>query len=41
VSLGEVVGNRVVVRDGLQRGEPVVVSGATIVQDGRPVRVVP
>lgn len=41
VTLGEVVGNRVVVRDGLSRGEPVVVSGATIVQDGRPVRVTP
>jgi multidrug efflux system membrane fusion protein len=41
VDLGEVIGNRVVVRDGLRRGEAVVVSGATIVQDGRPVRVVP
>ena len=41
ITLGEVIGNRVVVRDGLSPGERVVVSGATIVHDGRPVRVVP
>lgn len=41
VKLGEVVGNRIVVTSGLTAGERIVVSGATIVADGDPVRVIP
>lgn len=41
VALGEVRGDRVAVREGVQKGERVVVSGATVVTDGQPVRVVP
>jgi multidrug efflux system membrane fusion protein len=40
VRLGEVSGNRIAVRDGLQPGERVVVRGATIVTDGQTVRVI-
>lgn len=39
VQLGEVSGNRIAVRDGLQPGERVVVRGATIVTDGQVVRI--
>jgi RND family efflux transporter MFP subunit len=41
VVLGDVLGNRVVVRDGLRIGEPVIVSGATIVTDGQVVKALP
>jgi RND family efflux transporter MFP subunit len=41
VKLGEVVGNRIVVTSGLTAGERVVVTGATIVNDGDRVRVIP
>jgi multidrug efflux system membrane fusion protein len=41
VTLGDVVGNSVVVHDGLQGGETVIVRGATLVIDGTTVRVIP
>jgi multidrug efflux system membrane fusion protein len=41
VQLGEVSGNLIAVREGLQPGEQVVVRGATIVTDGQAVRVTP
>jgi RND family efflux transporter MFP subunit len=41
VALGDVVGDRVLVRDGLKEGERVIVSGATVVADGQGVRVLP
>jgi multidrug efflux system membrane fusion protein len=41
VRFGEVRGNLIAVRDGLQPGERVIVRGATIVTDGLPVRVTP
>jgi hypothetical protein len=41
VTLGEVNGNQIAVRQGLQRGERVIVRGATIVADGQTVRVMP
>jgi RND family efflux transporter MFP subunit len=41
VTLGDVLGNRVTVRDGVKAGERVVVSGATVVADGDRVRIVP
>jgi RND family efflux transporter MFP subunit len=41
VVLGEVLGNRIVVREGLRLGERVVVSGATIVTDGQVVKALP
>lgn len=41
VALGDVLGNRIVVRDGLRDGERVIVSGATLAVDGQPVRIVP
>jgi RND family efflux transporter MFP subunit len=41
VSLGQVSGNLIAVREGLARGERVVVRGATIVADGQAVRVTP
>src|SRR5262245_3573 len=41
VSLGEVSGNLIAVRNGLKPGERVIVRGATIVADGQPVRVIP
>ena len=40
VTLGEMVGNRVAVRSGLQPGDRVVVTGATLVVDGAPVALV-
>jgi multidrug efflux system membrane fusion protein len=41
IQLGEVSGNQIAVRDGLARGEQVIVRGATIVADGSPVRIIP
>jgi multidrug efflux system membrane fusion protein len=41
VTLGEVSGDMIAVRKGLQPGERVVVRGATIVTDGQPVRLIP
>lgn len=41
VVLGDVQGNRIVVRDGLRVGEPVIVSGATVVADGQVVKALP
>jgi multidrug efflux system membrane fusion protein len=41
VALGEVSGNQIAVREGLSRGEKVIVRGATIVGDGQTVRVMP
>jgi multidrug efflux system membrane fusion protein len=41
VALGETSGNQIAVREGLARGEQVIVRGATIVADGQPVRVIP
>lgn len=41
VELGEVMGNVIAVTSGVQPGERVVVSGATLLTDGDPVRVVP
>jgi multidrug efflux system membrane fusion protein len=40
VTLGEMTGNRIEVTTGLQPGERVVVSGATVVTDGAPVAIV-
>jgi multidrug efflux system membrane fusion protein len=41
VTLGEVSGNQIAVREGLAKGERVIVRGATIVADGQAVRVMP
>ncbi len=41
VSLGEIVGNRIAVTEGLRPGDRVIVRGATIVTDGAAVRVMP
>lgn len=41
VKLGEVVGNGVIVSDGLKTNERVVSMGATLITDGEPVRVIP
>jgi RND family efflux transporter MFP subunit len=41
VSLGRISGNRVAVETGLKIGDPVVVSGASLLTDGDPVRVIP
>ena len=41
VSLGDVNGNQIAVREGLSGGERVIVRGATIVADGQPVTVIP
>jgi multidrug efflux system membrane fusion protein len=41
VSLGDVVGNAVIVEKGLRLGERVIVTGASLVVDGEPVRVIP
>lgn len=41
VELGEVYGNRIAVTTGARVGERVIVTGATIVRDGEPVRVMP
>jgi multidrug efflux system membrane fusion protein len=41
VKLGEVVGNGVVVSEGLKTSDRVVSMGATLITDGEPVRVIP
>ena len=41
VTLGDVKGNLIAVREGLRQGERVIVRGATIVTDGQPVRIAP
>ena len=41
VKLGPVLGNRVVVTDGVARGEAIVVKGTTQIVDGEQVRVLP
>jgi RND family efflux transporter MFP subunit len=41
VTLGEVNGNQIAVREGLAQSERVIVRGATIVADGQAVRVMP
>lgn len=41
VELGDIVGNGVAVTDGLTRGDRVVVTGAGLLVDGEPVRVIP
>jgi RND family efflux transporter MFP subunit len=41
VTLGEVIGSGIAVLDGLEAGDRVVVSGATLVTDGDTVRVLP
>jgi multidrug efflux system membrane fusion protein len=41
VRLGEAVGNRVVVLEGLREGEQVITSGASALHDGDPVQVEP
>lgn len=41
VELGHVLGNHVAVTRGLSPGEPVIVTGATLARDGKPVRVIP
>lgn len=41
VKLGEVVGNQVVVTEGLKVGERIVSMGATLLVDGEPVRIIP
>ncbi len=41
MKLGEVVGNAVVVSEGLQSNERVVSMGATLLADGDAVRVIP
>jgi multidrug efflux system membrane fusion protein len=41
VSLGDVSGNLIAVREGLQPGERVIVRGATIVADGQAVQIMP
>jgi len=41
VALGEAVGNSIAVTSGLRIGERVIVTGATLVTDGEPVRLVP
>jgi multidrug efflux system membrane fusion protein len=41
VSLGRISGNRVAVAEGVEAGERVVVSGASLLVDGERVRVIP
>lgn len=41
VHLGDVVGNAVVVSEGLKTNEKVVSMGATLLTDGEQVRVIP
>ena len=40
VELGDVVGNAIVLKNGLAIGEKVIVSGASLLVDGEPVRVI-
>jgi multidrug efflux system membrane fusion protein len=41
VTLGEVLGNGIAVRDGLKLGDRVIVSGATLLVDGDAIRAIP
>ena len=41
VQLGEVTGNEIAVTSGLEAGERVIVSGATLVGDGQDVKIIP
>jgi multidrug efflux system membrane fusion protein len=41
VTLGEILGNRVSVAAGLQPGDKVIVSGASLLRNGEPVRIIP
>jgi RND family efflux transporter MFP subunit len=41
VTLGEALGNAVVITDGVQVGELVITTGATLVADGEPVQIIP
>jgi len=41
IELGEVYGNMITVTKGVSVGAPVIVTGATLVTDGQPVRVIP
>jgi RND family efflux transporter MFP subunit len=41
VQLGEVAGNEIAVTGGLEAGDQVIVSGATLVSDGQDVKVIP
>ena len=41
IELGEVFGNKITVTKGVKVGEPVIVTGATLVADGQPVRIIP
>jgi membrane fusion protein, multidrug efflux system len=41
ISLGEVSGNQIAVREGLEAGERVIVRGATLVADGQSIHVMP
>ena len=41
IELGEVYGNMITVTKGVKVGEPVIVTGATLVADGQPVRIIP
>jgi len=41
ITLGEVSGNLIAVREGLAAGSRVIVRGATIVADGQPVQIIP
>jgi RND family efflux transporter MFP subunit len=41
IGLGGVYGNMIAVTRGVKVGEPVIVTGATLVTDGQPVRIIP
>ena len=41
IELGEVFGNKITVTRGVKVGEPVIVTGATLVADGQRVRIIP
>jgi multidrug efflux system membrane fusion protein len=41
IELGEVYGNMITVTKGVRVGDPVIVTGATLVNDGQAVRVIP
>jgi RND family efflux transporter MFP subunit len=41
VELGDVIGNGIVILKGVRPGERVIVTGATLLVDGEPVRVIP
>lgn len=41
VALGDVTGNLIAVREGLEPGDRVILRGANIVADGQPIRVIP